>query len=85
MLYTYKIIIHLLLSGLLLRSDDGGSREQALKCRPSFIPSFARLPSFKNAAPSNTGSKTIPTPANTRQAYNSILGGGASACHGNDR
>lgn len=68
-----------------MRSEDGGSREQALKCRPSFIPSFARLPSFKKAAPSSTGSRTTPVPASTRQAYNSILGGGASAGHGSDR
>lgn len=80
-----KNTIYSLLSGLLVRSEDGGSREQALKCRPNFIPSFARLPSLKAAAPTNTGSRTAPAPASTTQAYNSILGGGASAGHGSDK
>ena len=65
--------------------DEGGSREHALKWRPSFTPSFARLPSFKNAAPRRTGSKTTPAPASTKHAYNSTFGGGASAGQGNDK
>lgn len=72
-------------SGLLVSRDEGGSREHALKWRPSFTPSFARLPSFKNAAPRRTGSKTTPAPASTKHAYNSTFGGGASAGQGNDK
>lgn len=76
---------YLLWSGLLVSRDEGGSREHALKWRPSFTPSFARLPSFKNAAPRRTGSKTTPAPASTKHAYNSTFGGGASAGQGNDK
>lgn len=55
-------------SGLLVRTDEGGSREQALKCRPSFIPSLARLPTLKTAVANSTRSKNIPVPTKTRQA-----------------
>lgn len=78
-------VCYLLWSGLLVSRDEGGSREHALKWRPSFTPSFARLPSFKNAAPRRTGSKTTPAPASTKHAYNSTFGGGASAGQGNDK